>query len=90
MVHPIIFYLYLTPIISPILSVFSCFQFYEKLAQRIEEQRNRHEEERERELMKNMMKEKGMYTSLCSMHVLQCLNFDIFLKGIGLKTLTCT
>ena len=34
------------------------FQFYEKLAQRIEEQRNRHEEERERELMKKFMKEK--------------------------------
>ena len=34
------------------------FQYYEKLAQRIEEQRNRAEEERERELTKRHMKEK--------------------------------
>lgn len=33
-------------------------EYYETLAQRIEEQRNRHEEENQRELLKNFMKEK--------------------------------
>ena len=48
--------MWLHPLICSYLCIF--FQFYEKLAQRIEEQRNQYEAEKERELLKKFLKEK--------------------------------